>query len=93
MYQAQDYTPQEFIAPIDQFYQTPKKQGQFAYGDELMNTQESSPFLKNPVEGAAVAPFNTYEDIPMRGYTSPVRGNSGIQPFTMTSPVKVGLRI
>jgi len=25
MYQAQDYTPQDLIAPIDQFYQTPKK--------------------------------------------------------------------
>jgi hypothetical protein len=38
MYQAQDYSPQELIAPIDQYYNTPKKQGQFAYGDELMNT-------------------------------------------------------
>jgi len=58
-----------------------------------MNTQESSPFMKHPVDGAP-APFNTYEDVPMRGYASPVRGTSGIQPFgSMTSPVKVGLRI
>jgi len=91
MYQAQDYTPQEFIAPIDQFYQTPKKQGQFNFGDELMNTQESSQFMKQPVDGAP-APFSTYEDIPMRGYQSPVRGTSGIFG-AMTSPVKVGLRI
>lgn len=91
MYQGQDYTPQEFIAPIDQFYHTPKKNGQQTYGDELMNTQESSPFLKHPVDGAP-APFNTYEDMPMR-YTSPVRGNSRIQPFAaMTSPIKVGIR-
>jgi hypothetical protein len=60
-----------------------------------MNTQESSPFMnmKHPVDGAP-APFQTYEDIPMRGYTSPVRAASGIQPFaSIASPVKVGLRI
>ena len=61
-------------------------QGQFAYGDELMNTQDSSPFMKHPVDGA-VAPFNTYEDVPMR-YASPIRNTSGIQPFA--SPIKVG---
>jgi len=58
-----------------------------------MNTQDSSPFMKHPVNEAQVAPFNTYEEIPMR-YSSPVRGTSGIQPFgSMTSPVKVGIRM
>jgi hypothetical protein len=80
---------------MDQFYETPKKNQQFTYGDELMNTQDSSPFMKH--DGAQVdaapAPFNTYEDIPMR-YTSPVRGASGILPFgSMNSPVKVGIRV
>jgi hypothetical protein len=57
-----------------------------------MNTQESSQFMKNQVDGAP-APFSTYEDVPMR-YTSPVRATSGIQPFgSMTSPVKVGIRM
>jgi hypothetical protein len=58
-----------------------------------MNTQDSTPFMKHPAVDAAPAPFNTYEDIPMR-YASPVRGNSGIQPFgQFTSPAKVGLRM
>jgi hypothetical protein len=57
-----------------------------------MNTQESSPFLKHPVDGNP-APFNTYEEAPMR-YASPARGTSGIQAFgSMTSPVKVGIRV
>lgn len=46
--------------------------------------------MRQPVDGAP-APFQTYEDIPMR-YTSPARGTSGIFG-AMTSPVKVGLRI
>jgi hypothetical protein len=51
---------------MEGFYQTPKKQTQYAFGDqELMNTQESSPFIKHPVDGA-VAPFNAYEDAQMR---------------------------
>jgi hypothetical protein len=58
-----------------------------------MNTQDSSPFLKHPAVDGAPAPFNTYEDVPMR-YASPARGTSGIQPFaSMTSPVKVGIRV
>lgn len=58
-----------------------------------MNTQDSSPFLKHPAVDGAPAPFNTYEDAPMR-YTSPARGNSGMHPFaSMTSPVKVGIRV
>lgn len=58
-----------------------------------MNTQDSSPFMKHPAVDGAPAPFQTYEDIPMR-YTSPVRATSGIQPFAaMTSPVKVGIRV
>lgn len=76
MYQAQDYTPQDFIAPQEQFFHTPKKNGQFAYGDELMDTQGSSPFIRNPAVDANPAPFASYEEIPMR-YTSPVRGTAG----------------
>ena len=49
--------------------------------------------MKHPVDAAVVAPFNTYEEVPMR-YTSPVRATSGIQPFTsFASPLKVGVRM
>jgi len=50
--QAPQFESQNF----NQFYETPKKDGQYAYGDqELMNTQESTPFLKNN-QVDAVAP-------------------------------------
>lgn len=63
-----------------QFFETPKKEGQFAFTDnELMNTQESTPFLKNPVN-ATPAPFNAYEDIQMR-LASPRRGPQNLHPF------------
>jgi hypothetical protein len=59
-----------------------------------MQTQESTPFLKNhQVEAAATTPFGTYEDIPMR-YSSPVRESQSLHPFAqMSSPAKVGTRM
>jgi hypothetical protein len=94
LYPAQQFAPQGYSqAPIEPFYETPKKEAQYAFGDQdLMNTQESTPYIKHPVDGAP-APFNAYEDVQMR-FASPVRGASGLHPFAqMTSPVKVGVRM
>jgi len=56
-----------------------------------LNTQESSPFIKQAQVEAAPAPFNTYEDVPMR-FASPPRAGSRVQPFGgLTSPLKVGV--
>jgi len=93
LYPAQQFAAQSYNqAPIEPFYETPKKEAQYAFGDDaLMNTQESTPFIKHPVDGAP-APFNTYEDVQMR-FASPVRGSS-LHPFGQTmSPVKVGVRM
>jgi hypothetical protein len=94
IYPAQQFAPQGYNqTPIEPFYETPKKEAQYAFGDQdLMNTQESTPFIKHPVDGAP-APFNAYEDVQMR-FASPVRGSSGLSPFAqMTSPVKCNTRM
>jgi len=58
-----------------------------------MNTQESSPFIKQVPVNAAPAPFTSYEDVPMR-FSSPARNRSGVQPFGgLTSPLKVGINM
>ena len=91
------YPAQEQLAgqAPGQFFETPKKTGQFAYTDqELMQTQESTPFIKShQVDAAAPTPFGAYEDVPMR-YASPVRAAQSLHPFAqMTSPAKVGIRV
>jgi len=94
--QGQQFAPnfnQDMNEQAPQFFETPKKEAQYAFADQdLMNTQESTPFIKNQVD-AAPAPFNAYEDIPMR-FSSPVRGAQNLHPFAqMSSPVKVGIRM
>jgi len=87
------YPPQNDMNEQGQFYETPKKEVQYAFGDQdLMNTQDCTPLFKEPVE-TVTTPFDAYEDIPMR-YASPARATHSLHPFAqMSSPAKVGVRM